>query len=187
MTKRKLPDNPILIPEKARNVFRGYLFDVYQWDQEMFDGSTETFEMLKRPDTVIVLGVVDNGKIIVNDEEQPGGVVRKNHLPAGRIDASDPTTLYAAQREMKEETGYEFKDWALVDIFQPEAKIEWFIYFYIARCVVAKSEPTLDAGERITVKEADYDLVKEFNTKSHFRILNDCDDLASLYKKVGWQ
>ncbi len=46
MTKRTLPKNAILIPDHATCVFRGMLFDVYQWQQEMFDGSIETFEML---------------------------------------------------------------------------------------------------------------------------------------------
>ena len=31
------------LPEQAKKVFDGEIFDVYQWDQEMYDGSTETF------------------------------------------------------------------------------------------------------------------------------------------------
>lgn len=50
MTKRTLPDNAIMIPEQAGCVFHGEIFDVYQWQQEMFDGSYERFEMLRRPD-----------------------------------------------------------------------------------------------------------------------------------------
>ncbi len=36
------------IPPNAKRVFKGIIFDVYQWQQKMFDGSKETFEMLKR-------------------------------------------------------------------------------------------------------------------------------------------
>ena len=58
MTKRTLPDTAILIPDHATCVFHGALFDVYQWQQEMFDGTYETFEMLRRPDTIAVIAIV---------------------------------------------------------------------------------------------------------------------------------
>lgn len=35
------------LPPQAKKVFTGQIFDVYQWEQEMYDGSFETFEMLK--------------------------------------------------------------------------------------------------------------------------------------------
>ena len=80
MTQRTLPDNAILIPDNASCVFRGVLFDVYQWQQKMFDGSHGTFEMLRRPDTIAVVAIDDDGKIIACHEEQPGGVLRQNHI-----------------------------------------------------------------------------------------------------------
>jgi len=43
---------------------------VYQWPQKMFDGSTATFEMIKRPDTVQIIATVGN-KILMTQEEQP--------------------------------------------------------------------------------------------------------------------
>ena len=36
------------IPKNATKVFSGKTFDVYQWEQEMFDGSKKIFEKLKR-------------------------------------------------------------------------------------------------------------------------------------------
>ncbi len=42
------------MPDHARRVFRGEVFDVYQWEQEMFDGSKAVFEKLIRQDTVII-------------------------------------------------------------------------------------------------------------------------------------
>lgn len=187
MTARELPEHPILIPEHAECVFRGELFEVYQWQQEQFDGSFATFEMLRRPDTVITLAIDDDGLIVVSDEEQPGGVVRTNHLPAGRIDTTDNTTASAAQRELKEETGYEMHDWALVDVIQPESKIEWFVYFYVSRNLNNVSEPTLDAGEKISVKKVDYETAYKANTSSSkFSVLGNYPLLDDIYKKVGW-
>ena len=48
------PQSKQPIPANAKKVFHGVIFDVYQWEQEMFDGTKEIFEKLKRPDTVVV-------------------------------------------------------------------------------------------------------------------------------------
>ena len=53
MTERVLPKGARLIPPEADRVFRGEIYEVYQWPQKMPDGSVETFEMLRRPDTVM--------------------------------------------------------------------------------------------------------------------------------------
>ena len=52
-------------PPQAKRVFKGMIFDVYQWEQEMYDGSTHTFEKIIRPDTVLVIPVTEDGKIII--------------------------------------------------------------------------------------------------------------------------
>ena len=56
------------IPEHAKKVFEGVLFDVYQWEQECFDGSHATFEAVERLGSVNVIPVVGD-KILINDEE----------------------------------------------------------------------------------------------------------------------
>ena len=60
------------MPENAKCVFKGEIFDVYQWEQEMYDGTKATFEKLKRPDTVVVFPVLPDGQIILTEQEQPG-------------------------------------------------------------------------------------------------------------------
>jgi len=118
-----------------------------------------TFEMLKRPDSVIVLGVTAEDRVIIIEQEQP------NHpkhwsLPTGRIDeGEDP--LEAAQREMREETGFTFADWKLVQVHQPYPKIEWFVHYYVAQNPLERVEQRLDAGEKIEVHEVPYARVVE--------------------------
>lgn len=46
------------IPSHAVKVFSGVIFDVYQWQQELFNGETATFEALRRPSTVVIIPVV---------------------------------------------------------------------------------------------------------------------------------
>jgi ADP-ribose pyrophosphatase len=48
----------VKIPPHASKVFSGIIFDVYQWDQQLFNGKIATFEALTRSSTVIVIPVV---------------------------------------------------------------------------------------------------------------------------------
>ena len=147
--KKIVPANAVLIPAQAKRVFRGVVYDVYQWPQELFDGSTTTFEMLRRPDTVQVIGVVGDALLLLNDEQPNRGA--RMGFPGGRVDEGEDI-LSAAKREMHEETGYQFKSWRLNKVWQPFSKIEWFIYCFVAEGGKKTGEPHLDAGERITVE-----------------------------------
>jgi len=185
MTNRPLPPNANLIPEHAERVFHGEVFDVYQWQQEMYDGSFATYEMIKRPDTVKVIAI-DEGKIIVLDEEQPGDVKRTHTLPGGRVDPSDASVLDAAKRELREETGLEFKDWYLLQITQRVSKIEWFWYTFVAQNKIATHPTHLDAGERIVVKHISYEELK-FNHGEALGLVeafNNCDTLEEFLSGI---
>src|SRR5882757_3955251 len=98
------------IPPQAKKVFQGVIFSVYQWQQEMFDGSTETFEMLKRPNTIEVIAT-QGDKILISRQSQPN---KENFysLFGGRAEeGEDP--LVTAKRELLEESGLESDDWEL--------------------------------------------------------------------------
>lgn len=56
-------------PKQRPKSFEGVIFDVYQWEQELFDGSTTTFEMLKRPGTVYVIAIDSNDHVVIQQEE----------------------------------------------------------------------------------------------------------------------
>lgn len=190
--KKLVPEDAVLIPESAERVFKGQIYDVYHWPQKMFDGSTETFEMLRRPDTVIVICIVDN-KILIEEYDQPN-VGNRLSLPAGRADEDDESILSAAQREVREETGYTFKNWRLVDVKQPQTKIERFDYYFLAWDGGKTNELKLDAGEKIETSLVEFD---EFKTKvmnhegfmgnSEFLIrdLNSLEDLLNLPEFKG--
>ena len=148
--KKLVPKDAVLIPDSAKRVFKGQIYDVYQWPQKMFDDSIHTFEMLRRPDTIAVIVIVSN-KMLLIDDEHPHTGSRKS-LPTSRVDNQDTDTLSAAKREVLEETGFEFDNWKLVNVTQPHTKLEWFIYFYVASDGKKTAEPLLDAGEKIKVE-----------------------------------
>lgn len=157
--KKTIPDDAVLIPESAVLQYRGVIFDVYQWSQSLFDVTHTTFEMLRRPDTVVVICVVDNKIIAIKDEQPHSGM--KLSFPGGRVDDDDEDILATAKRECLEETGYEFNDWKILTVWQPQSKIEWFIHLFIAQDVNKRSATKHDAGELIIVDLLAFDDVKK--------------------------
>lgn len=144
------PESRQPLPPHATRVFEGQIFDVYQWEQVQFDGTTKTFEKLKRDDTVVTVPSLSDKRLLLIEDEQPG---RSSILtfPAGRMDKGNESPLEAAKRELKEETGYESEEWSLWKAYQPTTKIDWALYIFVARNCQKVSGPELDAGERTRV------------------------------------
>jgi 8-oxo-dGTP pyrophosphatase MutT (NUDIX family) len=143
------------IPDNARKVFSGIIFDVYQWDQPQFDGSVRTFEKLTRPDTVVIVPITEDEQIIVTQQEQPGKQPFIG-LAGGRLEKGEDAVM-AAGRELKEETGYEAEQFDLLEAQQPIEKIDWVVYVLIGRNCRKVDEQTLDSGERITLKTVSFE------------------------------
>ncbi len=155
------------IPPKAKRVFKGDIFDVYQWEQEMFDRTTEIFEMIKRSTTVVVMATMD-GKILTTREEQPGRPVRELGLYGGRGEEGEEP-LETAKRELLEEAGMETDDWELWKTYEPVVKMDWQIYYFIARNVRKTAELKLDAGEKIEQHEMDFEeFVEKFSSENYW-------------------
>lgn len=157
--KKAIPNDSVLIPDQAELKFQGMIFDVYQWQQELFDGTQHTFEMLKRTDTATAICVVDDQILVIQDEQPHLG--SRTSFPGGRVDDTDDSIQDATKREVLEETGYTFKNWKLVKVSQPYRKMEWFVYVMLAWDVESKQEPKLDPGEKITLQKVPFDDLKQ--------------------------
>lgn len=153
------------IPPQAKKVFSGIIFDVYQWEQELFDGSKATFEMLKRPDTVQVIAT-HGDKILIGYERQPTKGPAHTLL-GGRVDKGEEP-LAAAKRELLEEAGLASDDWELLGSVQPLNKLDWTVYTFIARECKKNAAPKLEAGEDIQVREVDFDEFIDIVTGKNF-------------------
>ncbi len=169
--KKIVPVSAILVPDSATRVFSGQIFDVYQWPQEMFDGSIKTFEMLRRPDTVQSIAVKDN-KLVLIEDQQPGRPLQI-HIPGDRADESDASWLHAAKRELREETGMIFKSWRHLTADQPAAKIEWFTPIFLATDFEVQEDQELDKdGERIKVRLEDFKTVRDLTLSGEYTMLS---------------
>lgn len=137
------------IPKKAKKVFNGIIFDVYQWQEKMPDGSHQTFEMLKRPHTIEVIATCEKG-VYIAKQEQPDKPFTQT-LFGGRLEENEKP-LDAAKRELLEEAGLSSRDWELFKIYDPHHKIDWKVYVFIAKNCKIAAKQKLDPGENIEVK-----------------------------------
>ncbi len=161
-----IPQKKNGIPPEAKRVFKGVVFDVYQWEQKMYDGTTATFEKLKRPDTALTIPVLPDGKILISEQEQPGRPSDIGLL-GGRVDEREGI-LEAAKRELREESGYTSNEWSLLSAEEPVIKMDWAIYTFIAKNCMKTSEQKLDAGEKIALKTVTFDELLDLVTDEKF-------------------
>lgn len=143
------------LPEHATQVFKGVIFEVWQWQQELFDGTFATFEKLRRNDSSVVIPILENGKILLAEDEQPGRDLVLTFPGGEGEEGEDPDTT--ARRELLEETGYEAGSLSLIRSVQPSSKMAWTIHTYAARGCRKVTDPTLDGGERIRLHEVTLD------------------------------
>lgn len=90
------------LAENVKNVFSGILFDIWQWEQEVFDGTHRTFEVMSRIPTVVAIVVTPEGKIIIQRETQPGKK-EKISVAGGRAESYLEPWEETVNRELKEE------------------------------------------------------------------------------------
>lgn len=153
MIERPEPVQPI--PSHAKRVFQGVIFDIYQWEQEMYDGSKKIFEKARRAANVTIFGILPDGKIILTEQEQPG---KPLFLAAtgGRVEDGEDV-LDAAKREFLEETGYEVGEFVVWFTENSLPKVDWPVYVLLAKSLKKVAEPQLDNGEKIKLKPVTFE------------------------------
>lgn len=143
------------MPGNAKRVFEGEIFDMYQWEQELYDGTSATFEKGSRPDTAVVFPVTKDGHILIIEDSQPH---RETVLTtvAGRIEFNE-IPEEAAKRELLEETGYEANTLESFYTVTPVEKLDWMNYVFIAKGCRKVKDAEPDPGEKIVVKSVSFD------------------------------
>jgi len=146
---------PISPPPNAAHVFHGTVFDIWQWDQERFDGSHATYECLTRQDAAHVIAFLNPHTIILAEQEQPGRPPFLD-IPGGRVDEGE-TPETTARREFKEETGYDIGKLELFRRIDFRGYQRFSSFLYLATDLKNGSLQHLDAGEKIAVKPTPFD------------------------------
>ena len=131
-------------------VFSGRLLEVRRDRIRLPDGGEATREFVVHPGAVLVVPVLDDGRLVL--ERQFRYPVRRVMLefPAGKIDAGE-TPLATAQRELVEEAGYTAQKWKKLGTIHPEIGYSTeFIDLYEATGLAHVGQK-LDEGEFLDV------------------------------------
>lgn len=185
LPNRPIPEGAVVIPENAECAYKGDIFEVYRWPQRMFDGSTKMFEMVRRPDSVLVVPITDDGKLMVIREEQPGRMVREMRLPGGRMDVPGETALEAVQRECEEEIGMRFNEWYYLESMQPVRKIDWYVHIFIAKSLSERVPARHDSGEKIELLQTTYEeFIRQSDEAYKSQAFRECKTLDELFARA---
>ena len=161
----------------SEQVFAGKLLDVRRDRVRLPDGHEATREYIVHPGAVLVVPLLDDGRVVVERQfRYPNNAVFVE-FPAGKIDAGEPP-LTTATRELREETGYVASQWQQVGRLHSVVSYSTeAIEIYVARDLTHVGA-ALDHGEFLEVDVVRYaDLVADADRGA----ITDAKTIAALY------
>ncbi len=158
---------PYTLPPNAKNAFHSQRLDCWQWEQELYDGSTAIFECVTRKDSASVIAFLDPNTILLTEQNQPGRISFID--AAGGVIEPNETPEEAAKREFFEETGYEIGKLELFQRYDSTGQIRFSTHIFLATDLKKTAEQHLDAGERITLRPTPFDEAVQLSLKRSLR------------------
>ncbi len=157
------------IPQNAKKVFDGVLFNIYQWDQTRYDGSVTRFECAHRQDSVSVIAFQDPDTIILTKQEQPNRPEPFYDVPGGRIENGE-SPEDAARREFLEETGIHIGRLKSFKTIPLTGSTRFTLHYYLGTDLTEKPEEKLpDPGEKIIVQPTSLKAAVEMSLRQEMR------------------
>lgn len=133
-------------------VYEGKFLTVRKDRVRLPDGGESMREYFRHPGAVVIIPVLDDGRVLLERQYRYPNDQVFIELPAGKLEyGEDP--LLCAQRELREETGYSARDWQFVcTIHNAIAYSDEHLDIFLARGLTA-GEQQLDHGEFVEVFE----------------------------------
>lgn len=167
----------------SRQVYRGTFLDVRRDMVRLPDGTQAAREYIKHPGAVMIVPLLDDGRLLMERQyRHPMGKVMLE-FPAGKLDAGE-AVMACAQRELREETGHSARDWAFAGILHNAiAYSDEGIHICFARGLIA-GEQALDVGEFL---ELNIMTAAELEALAASGELTDAKTLIGLQWLQRWQ
>lgn len=134
----------------SEQLLQGRFLDVRRDTIALRDGGTATREYIVHPGAVMVVPVLDDGRLVMERQYRYplGRIVLE--FPAGKLDAGEAVQV-CGQRELLEETGYRAREWARACVLHNAcAYSDEGIEVWFARGL-SLGERRLDEGESLDV------------------------------------
>ena len=140
----------IEVQESSTELLKGHFLHAFRDTVRLPDGSTSTREYVKHPGAVVIVPMLDDGRLVLERQYRYPVDRVMIEFPAGKLDGGEEPLL-CGQRELLEETGYTAREWARAG--QMHLAIAYsteIIHVYFARGLEAGPRQ-LDAGEFLDV------------------------------------
>ncbi|CAN5522022.1 NUDIX hydrolase [soil metagenome] len=134
----------------SEKILKGHFLQVCRDTVSMPDGQHTTREYVVHPGAVMILALLDDGRLVLERQYRYPMHAVMIEFPAGKLDAGE-SSLDCAQRELQEETGYTAREWARAGVLHPVISYSTeFIDIWFARGLMP-GERKLDGGEFLDV------------------------------------
>lgn len=169
MNVKNAADEPILL--------KGAKFNVQRMTLTGDDGQLYHREVIRHPGAVVLLPILDDGRVVMIENTRPTVGETLLELPAGTREVDEPANV-TATRELIEETGYTAGKLQLVHEFYSAPGIcDELMHLYIATELVA-GDPQREATESIVNRIATPEQISEWIKSGKIR---DAKTLVGLY------
>lgn len=181
------PRPPLRVPHKdahlveqridSERVFTGKLLDVRRDRVRLPDAHEATREYIVHPGAVLIVPLLDDGRIVVERQFRYPNHAVFTEFPAGKLDPGE-APLATAKRELKEEAGYTATTWTHLGRIHPVVSYSTeTIELYLAQGLVHVGA-TLDHGEFLEIVAVHYE---ELVAAADRGEVTDAKTLAALY------
>lgn len=118
------------------------------------DHKTHDFYVFQSGDWVNVIPVTDNNEIILIEQFRHGTESFTLEIPGGSVDDADPDPRYAAERELREETGAVAGEWVQLGTSHPNPAIQGNLcHTYLAKNTKVVEKPRFESTEEIMIRK----------------------------------